>query len=294
MDSALRDSALVAQLLTRCDFPPPGTPVTCAVSGGPDSMALMLLASAHGLVVTAAHVDHGIRPGSAHDVDLILPVARALGVEVQVHTVSVAPGPNLEARARTARYAALPPDVMTGHTADDQAETVLINLMRGAASAGLSAMRPSHRRPVLALRRAETHQLCAGLGVECVDDRTNTDPAHQRNRVRHELLPLVAAISRRDPVPVIVRAADVLRDDNDLLEQLASSIDPTDAPALAAAPLPLARRAVRRWLADPYPPDQATVDRVLAVARGDHPGCDIGGNRQIRRSKQRMAIVELG
>ncbi|MEY4162975.1 MAG: tRNA(Ile)-lysidine synthase, partial [Actinomycetota bacterium] len=136
--------------------------------------------------------------------------------------------------------------------------------------------------------------LCRGLGIATVADETNDDPAHQRNRVRHELIPLLASVSRRDPVPVLVRTADVLRDDDALLDELASHIDVTDAVALAAAPLPLARRAVRMWLADPYPPDLATVDRVLEVARGRVPGCDIGGNRQIRRSKQRMTIVDLG
>lgn len=294
MDTGAVSPHLTEPLLTRCTFPPAGTAVHCAVSGGPDSMALLVLAAAAGLTVTAVHVDHGIRPGSADDARLIEPVARAVGAELVVHTMRVEPGPNLEARARAARYAVLPAGVMTGHTADDQAETVLLNLMRGAGTTGLAAMRPGHDRPLLGLRRSETHALCDAAGITCVDDETNSDPAHQRNRVRHELLPLVTAVSRRDPVPVLVRAADVMRDDNDLLDELASSIDPTDARALAAAPLPLARRAVRRWLADPYPPDLATVERVLEVARGLHPGCDAGGNRQIRRSKQRMHIVNLG
>ena len=294
MDSALSGSPLVARLLSRCAFPPPGTPVTCAVSGGPDSMSLMALAVAHGLDVRAVHVDHCIRPDSHRDIDLIRPVAARLGVPLETRTVNVAPGPNLEARAREARYGVLPAGAMTGHTADDQAETVLINLLRGAGAGGLAAMRPSPRRPILALRRSETHALCAELGIECVADGTNDDPAHQRNRIRHELLPLIADISRRDPVPILLRTADVFRDDNDLLDELASAIDPTDAPALAAAPLPLARRAVRMWLADPYPPDQAAVDRVLAVARGEVPGCDVGENRQIRRSKQRLSLLNLG
>ena len=257
-------------------------------------MALMALAVAHGLSVTAVHVDHGIRADSHTDVDLIRPVAERWGVAVETHTVNIEPGPNLEARARHARYAALPDDAMTGHTADDQAETVLINLLRGAATSGLSAMRPGTRRPILALRRLETHALCDELGIECVQDGTNDDPAHQRNRVRHELLTLIADISRRDPVPLLVRSADVMRDDNDLLDSLAAGIDPTDALALAAAPLPLARRAVRRWLSDPYPPDLATVDRVLSVARGDRPACDVGENREIRRSKQRLSLRKLG
>ena len=294
MDSAPTDSPLAASLLTRCTFPAPNTDVTVALSGGPDSMALMCLAVAHGLHVTAVHVDHGIRPDSHRDLALIAPVARMLGVELHVHRVTVEPGPNLEARARAARYGVLPAGAMTGHTADDQAETVLINLLRGAGSAGLSAMAPGFRRPILGLRRADTHQLCAELGIECVHDGTNESDAHQRNRVRNELLPLIADISRRDPVPILVRTSDVMRDDNDLLEELARAIDPTDAVALSTAPLPLARRAIRAWLSHPYPPDQATVERVLEVARGEHPGCDIGENRQIRRSKQRLSIVKLG
>ena len=185
MDSAPAASPLVASLLTRCSFPAPHTAVTVALSGGPDSMALMCLAVAHGLHVTAVHVDHGIRADSHRDINLITPVARVLGVELRVHRVVVEPGPNLVARARTARYGVLPDDAMTGHTADDQAETVLINLLRGAASAGLSAMTPGPKRPILGLRRTDTHRLCTELGIECVDDETNRSDAHQRNRVRH-------------------------------------------------------------------------------------------------------------
>ena len=293
MDSA-QSPPIVASLLTRCTFPAPHTAVHVAVSGGPDSMALLVLAAAHGLHVTAVHVDHGIRADSHRDINLIAPVARLLGAELRVHRVTVEPGPNLEARARDARYGVMPADVMTGHTADDQAETVLINLLRGAGSQGLAAMSPGVRRPILGLRRTETHALCDELGIECVVDATNESPVHQRNRVRGELLPLITDISRRDPVPILARMSNVMRDDNELLDELAAAIDPTDAVALAAAPVPLARRAVRRWLSDPYPPDQATVERVLEVARGEHPGCDIGENRQIRRSKQRLSILDLG
>ena len=257
-------------------------------------MAMLLLAHAHGLVVNAHHVDHGARPDSAHDVNVITPVAEALGIDVVVHTVSVELGPNFEARAREARYAVLPDDVMTGHTADDQAETVLINLLRGAASQGLGAMRPTYARPILALRRSETHALCEAHGVTTVTDSTNTDPRFVRNRVRAELLPLIADISHRDPVPLLTRSADLLREDNDLLDELAAAIDPTDALALASAPVPLARRAVRQWLANPYPPDLATIERVLSVAKGEVLACDVGENREIRRSKQRLTLRNLG
>jgi tRNA(Ile)-lysidine synthase len=257
-------------------------------------MALMLLAHAHGLQVTAIHVDHGIRAESASDIAIIRPVADALGIEVVVHTVVVAAGPNLEARAREARYGVFPPDTATGHTADDQAETVLINLLRGAGAQGLGAMRPGQTRPLLSLRRADTHALCAAAGIATIDDSTNTDPRFQRNRVRNELLGLMADISKRDPVPLLARTADVLREDNDLLDDLASHIDPTDAQALAAAPPALARRAIRHWLARPYPPDLATIERVLSVARGDTLACDVGDNFEIRRSKQRLILQTLG
>lgn len=279
-----------AALLPRCTFPPPGTSVTCAVSGGADSTALLLLAVAAGLTVTAVHVDHGLRPGSAAEADVVAANAATLGAAFRSHTVHVDDGPNLEARARAARYAVLPPDVMTGHTADDQAETVLINLLRGAAAGGLAGMRPGPRRPLLALRRSETDALCAAAGLPTIADPSNSDPRHLRNRVRHELLPQLAALAQRDLVPVLTRQADVLRGDDDLLEELAGALDPTDAKALAAAPLPLARRAVRRWLTTTHPPDLATVDRVLGVARGDALAADVGGGRQVRRSRQRLGL----
>lgn len=257
-------------------------------------MALMVLAHAAGLEVTAVHVDHGLRPDSARDVEVIVPVARSLGIEVTVHTVTVEDGPNLEARARAARLSVMPPGTMTGHTADDQAETVLINLLRGAAATGLSAMRPGPTHPLLRVRRADTHRLCRSMGITTVTDATNTDARFLRNRVRHELIPLMDDISRRDVTPLLSRTADVLRADDELLNELAAEIDPTDAIAVATAPVPLAHRALREWLADPYPPDVATLERVLAVARGDAIACEIGENRQIRRSKQRLTLHRVG
>ena len=281
-------------LLARCTFPTRGTAVSLAISGGPDSMALLLLAHAAGQEITAIHVDHQLRPDSSNDADIIRAVTEPLGIPLVVHTVHVGDGPNLEARARTARYAIFPTEIMTGHTQDDQAETVLINLLRGAGAQGLSAMRPGHTRPLLRIRRDETRSLCSALNITTVDDLTNADTRFLRNRVRHELLPLMSNLSQRDPAPLLARTADVLRADNDLLNELARALDPTDAKALAEAPAPLAHRALRQWLADPYPPDLATLERILAVARGDVLACDIGENRQIRRSKQRLTLHILG
>lgn len=288
------DATFLSAFLRNCTFPQPGTSVACAVSGGADSLSLLLLAHAHGLQVTAHHVDHGLRPTSSSDIEVVKKVAEPLGIEVILHQVSVPNGPNTEARAREARYAAMPPEVLTGHTADDQAETVLINALRGAAASGLSGMRPGVTRPLLALRRTDTEAICRHHGIEPVADETNSDPRYVRNRVRHELLPLMADISHRDPAVLLARTADLLRADNDFLDELASHLDPTDAIALANAPTPLAYRALRQWLSQPYPPDLATLDRILTVARGDALACDIGENRQIRRSKQRLTLHNLG
>jgi tRNA(Ile)-lysidine synthase len=250
------------------------------------------LAIEAGCAVTAHHVDHGLRPDSRSDAAAASRIADTLGVELSVHHVEVVPGPNLEARARDARRAVLPDEVMTGHTADDQAETVLLRLLRGAGSAGLAAMEPGHRHPILALRRSETHALCAHLGLATAIDPTNADPRFRRNRVRSELLPFLDDIAGRDVVPLLTRTADLARDDTRLLDELAAGIDPTDALALGAAPRPLARRAVRRWLSvDGYPPDAATVERVLDVAEGRRVACEIGGGGRVERSRQRLRVV---
>jgi tRNA(Ile)-lysidine synthase len=280
------------RLLSRATFPPAGTPVACAVSGGADSLALLVLGVAAGCDVTAVHVDHGLRPGSAAEAHVVGAAAARFGAAFVAERVEVPPGPNLEARARAARYAALPPGALTGHTADDQAETVLLNLLRGAGLDGLSGMRAGPTKPLLRLRRHETRSLCDEVGLVPIDDPSNADLSLRRNRVRHELLPLLDAIGERDVVAVVARQAALMADDADLLDELAAAIDPTDARALVAAPVALARRAVRRWLhaGCEHPPDSATVERVLAVARGDAKATDIGGGRSVRRSRMRLFV----
>jgi tRNA(Ile)-lysidine synthase len=270
--------------------------VTCAVSGGPDSLALLALATHAGCAVTAVHVDHGLRPGSAGEADVVRRAAERFGAGFRAERAVVAPGPNLEARARAARYAALPPDALTGHTADDQAETVLLNLVRGAGLDGLAGMDPG-RRPLRRLRRGETRRLCEGLGLDVVADPSNDDPAFRRNRVRAELVPLLDAIAERRVVPVIARQADLVRDDVALLDELAGALDPGDARALAAAPVPRARRAVRRWLRtagpggpEQHPPDAASTERVLAVARGEAVACELPGGWRAARSGGRLRL----
>lgn len=292
MTVGVGEADLVRSLLARANFPvdSPGSEVHCAVSGGPDSMAMLYLAIAAGLPVVAHHVDHRLRPNSSAEADLVAALCGRIGARFVSHRVDVGDGPNLEARARAARQAVLPHGALTGHTADDQAETILLNLMRGSGLDGLAGMRASTSKPILALRRAETHELCRAAAIPVASDESNLDPRFRRNRVRHELIPLIDDIAQRDVSSLLAREAVLIADDENFLDDLARAVDVHDAIKLASTPLPLARRAVRMWLADPYPPDSATVERVLEVARGTSPSCDVGRGRRVVRSRQRLEL----
>jgi tRNA(Ile)-lysidine synthase len=291
----------VAGYLARCCFPEPGTEVVCATSGGPDSLALLALAVAAGCRAHALHVDHGLRPSSSSEAEVARRGAERLGASFEVVRVEVAPGPDLEARARLARYRALPEGALVGHTSDDQAETLLLNMMRGAGLDGLAGMRPSQgglrgvRRPILGLRRHETASLVRSLGLEAVSDPSNDEARFRRNRVRHELLPLLAEISGRDPVPLLCRTAALLAEDASLLAALSAELDPTDASALRSAPKPIALRALRGWLRreageERHPPSLAELERAWGVVTGAVRACELAGGARLSRSKGRLRL----
>ncbi len=266
--------------------------LVCAVSGGADSAALLLLAHRHaqtsGAQVSAIHVDHGLRPNSATDAERVKSLADRLQVALEIKSVAIEPGSNLEERARQARHAALGDSALLGHTADDRAETVLLQLLRGGALDAIGSMRSGPRRPLLALRRSDTEAICAAAGYEPVRDPSNQDTRFLRNRVRHEVMPLLNDVFQRDVTPLLARAAALGADEADLLDELSAAIDPTDARALAAAPLPLARRAIRAWLRAPHPPDAASVQRVLQVANGHCRATEISDGRRISRREGRL------
>jgi len=285
----------VGELVDRCTFPPPGSQLVCGVSGGPDSLALMVLAVAAGCSVTAVHIDHGLRPGSGSEAEVVAMAAGRFGASFRSERVDVGVGPNLEARARAARHLVLGPTAATGHTADDQAETVLVNLIRGSGVHGLAAMRAGPRHPLLGLRRSQTVDLCRHLELSPVHDPSNDDLGFVRNRVRHQLLPLCSDIAGRDVVPVLARQAGALAGDADLLDALASLVDPVDARALSAAPNGVAARSVRSWLtgAGPYPPPLDAVERVLEVARRQRLATEVPGGRRISRSDGRLSMAPV-
>ncbi|MEY3091668.1 MAG: tRNA lysidine(34) synthetase TilS [Actinomycetota bacterium] len=270
------------------------------MSGGADSLALLALARAAHLSVLAIHVDHGLRPGSSDEAHRVASAARDVGADFRAVRITVEPGPNLEARARELRYGSLPADVLTGHTADDLAETVVVNLLRGAGLPGLVGVRPTGGpsgqvgHPLLELRRSDTESVCRAMNWTPFTDPSNTDTTLLRNRVRHEVIPYLNEVSGRDLVPILARQSKLIADDNDLLDSLSEHIDPTDARVLASSPPALARRAVRRWLTATHPPDAATIDRVLAVARGEAVACEIPGGHRVSRRNQVLSLTRFG
>jgi tRNA(Ile)-lysidine synthetase, N-terminal domain len=309
------DSARVAASLVILDPAADGlrAPVVVACSGGADSLGLLVLAADAGLEPIAVHVDHGLRADSAADAEVVAAAADALGVEWRSVRVTIDVGGNLEARARDARYRALhdaraelgATAILVAHTADDQAETVLLNLLRGSGSAGLAGMarrRGAIVRPLLHLRRVDVRAVVEARGLGVVDDPTNADQRWRRAWIRHEVLPMLERGADRDVVPILVRQSEVLRAESDLLDdlgdQLLAEARTTDeleadsglrAQVLIDASLPIARRAVRRWLGSP-PPSADEVERVLAVARGECVATELAAGRRVQRSGGRLSF----
>ncbi len=277
------------------DFSDLTGPVVVACSGGPDSVALLVLAAEAALDPVAVHVDHGLRPDSAADADVVAAVAAALGVRWRSMRVAIGAGGNLEARARDARYGALrvareelgATAILVGHTADDQAETVLLNLMRGAATPGLGGMAPRRGdivRPLLHLRRDDVRAVAVSRGLPTVDDPTNRDTHWRRSWVRHELLPMLGKGSERDLVPVLARQADVVRAESDLLDELGDALLARGTDGRHRG-----RGAAAGGAAADHPPRTAPVARQSSArggrdreGRGGGPGRP-GGRRARRR-----------
>ncbi len=167
--------------------------------------ALTRLAPPRGWRLCVAHIDHGLREGSASEADVVASLAEARGLPFRAIRVAVEPGGSLQDQARNARHTALKAEaarigasvIALGHTADDQAETVLMRLLAGASPAGLPAMAERERglvRPILRVWRDATAAYCAALGIEPVIDPSNADPRFLRSRVRHEVMPALEAV----------------------------------------------------------------------------------------------------
>ena len=313
-----------------------GDTVVAGFSAGPDSLALLwglatLERQGRGPHVVALHVDHQLRPDSARDAERALALGSDIGVSVEVEQVDVAawpeyPSEGTEAAARAARYAALgrlarrhgTSWVAVAHTRDDQAETVLLRLLRGASLEGLAGMRPITRRrvrldpaghdvieltilrPLLGLRREAVTACLAALGLTPVEDPTNWQLEYRRNRLRHQVMPLLEQISP-GATEVIARVAEVLQDDAAYLEAEAAqqaailvrhdgAVTRVDRAGLASLPLAIQRRvliaAVLRASDEQLVP---TFERLEALRTGAERG-RVGTRIELGRGWE--AIIE--
>jgi len=284
--------ARIRQAVRRYALLRPGDAVVVAVSGGADSVALLhtlaLLARDEAWKLHAAHLHHGIRGVDADaDEALVGALAERLGVPLSVSRLdpAVLRGAALEARARRARYDFLhevasevgATRIATGHTRDDQAETVLLRLLRGSGARGLSGIQPMREdgviRPMILASRAEVIEFLARGGVAYREDATNRDPRFLRNRVRHELLPLLRALSPRMDERLSA-LADALRADADLLEQetgrarlergLAAG-EALDREWLSNLPEALRRRVIGATLREAGTPPDRVATAIVAI-----------------------------
>lgn len=303
----------------------PGAGLLVAVSGGVDSVVLLhllgRLAPGLGLRLTAAHLDHGLRGSeSAADAAFVAEVCERLNVPLLSarRTVRRRPGESLQAAARRVRYRFLfaaarragAQAVATAHHADDLAETVLLRLLAGAGSAGLAAMarpRPGLLRPLLIHPKAELIAYAAARGLAFREDASNADPKYARNRLRAEVLPVLAAV-QPNIVGALGREARVLADEADFIARAAAeamkALGRDGAPGLPAGAVALARAGLaglhpavaRRLVADlvarlPGRRGTAAVEAVLDLARGPSGrGVDLGGGV---RAEARYGLLVL-
>ena len=306
----------------RFDLIPPGAGVLCALSGGADSMYLLcrLLEGRerYGWTVRAAHLNHGLRPAARRDEDFVRDWCKRQGVPLAAGRADVPAfvrreGLSVEEGARILRYRFLAETAeaeglaltATGHHAGDNAETVLMNLIRGCGLNGLTGI-PERRgdivRPMLNVTRREIGDYLKEHGVPHVEDETNADPAFTRNRVRLRLLPLLEELNPRAAEHICAAAARLREDEAELSRQaerisgqgldipegIAVNVEP-----LREAPRPIALRACGQLL-DKAGLSGESVHRegMLALALGDDPSAQIdvpGGS--VRRQYELLALA---
>lgn len=273
------------------------TTVVVALSGGADSLALAAAvafeAPKAGVTAVAVTIDHGLQAGSADVAAAGAAQAWGLGLEARVVRVDVGATGGPEAAARAARYDALRAEalaqgasaVLTGHTLDDQAETVLLGLARGSGAGSMQGMAPVSDlgdgvalvRPLLGVKRAVTLAAADAGGLRPWTDPHNSDPAYARVRVRHRVLPVLEAELGPGVAEALARTAEQLREDaaafddmiaetiEDIVEHAEAGIS-VSVPALAANPAALRHRIIRHVVAAEFG-QSLTRAQTLEVAR---------------------------
>jgi tRNA(Ile)-lysidine synthase len=321
--------ASVARALRAAGRPARGETLVVALSGGADSVALLdalaLLRRPRGFRLVAAHLDHGLRPSAVDDAAFCSSLCERLGVPLHtgradVRARAARDGRGLEDAARRERYAFLRRVLRTeaaaalavAHTRDDQAETLLLRLLRGAGASGLAAMRPRRGRllrPLLAVPREDVLAHLRARSLEWREDPSNADPAHLRNRVRLELLPYLEQRFNPSARAVVARAATLLGDEAAHLRDEARAVlaaararDEDGALVmlrgpLARAPVPVARAALREALrrrGGLRRVGMVHVERLLALVRSPSPAgrrVSLPGGRTVRFEGDRLLVT---
>ena len=291
------------------------------LSGGSDSVALtrvLLDLSEHGefSIAGLAHLNHGLRPSADRDEAFCREFAAHLALSIVIDRVDVrsyaeTQGFSIEDASRRLRYDFLERTALSagadriavGHTQDDQAETFLLKLMRGAGLTGLGGIYPKRDRvirPLLDVARADLRGHLAGIGERWIEDESNEDVDIPRNRVRHRVLPELELAAGGPTRPAIARAAAVIREDGQWLDELsrqhlaAAAVETDnglelDLDKLREAPPPVRRRMLldaMRGLAGGREVGLEHVEAVLALIDGSQGGVDVPGSRaEIRRGK---------
>jgi len=311
----------VRRTIERYALCPPGSHVLVAISGGSDSVALLFLLrdlAENGKFTVAglAHVNHGLRPTADRDEQFCRDLADRLHLRIAVKKEDVrgyARGRNLsvEDAARRIRYdfleqaaGAFGADrIAVGHTQDDQAETLLLKLIRGAGLTGLAGIRQRRGRiirPLLDAARSDLRKYLADIGQEWIEDESNEDLANPRNRIRHRVLPELDRAAGTSTRSAIARAAGLAREDTEWLDELAERryeqlAQPSEdgvtieAAALAAEPPPVRRRVLLKALRVAAGGREVGLDHVEAASAavdGSAGGADFpGGRMELRRGK---------
>ena len=290
--------------LRRYEMVSPGDTVICAVSGGADSMALLwgmfLLKEKLGIQLEAAHFDHGLRGAeSTADAEFVKKFCDFHDIPLHFARGNVVPGTKgLEAAARDARYSflrGLNGTIATAHTADDNAETVLLHLIRGSGLRGLGGITPKSDRlirPMLDVTRAEVEEFLNENYIRHMEDSSNGTDAYLRNRLRHHVMPL---LRRENPsiATGLSSAAQRIRADAQLLDDLASELDSGDVAALRDAPGPLRRRALERLLRENgFPePSASHLEQVESVVFSANPSARVTlSGVTLRRSYGKLCV----
>lgn len=284
----------------------PGDELVCAVSGGADSVALLfamyLLKDKLNIHLSAAHFNHHLRGAeSDRDARFVEDLCGGLGIPLYMGEGTVVPGEKgLEAAARDARYAflkGLPGKIATAHTADDNAETVLLHLVRGTGLKGLGGIPPvSGRllRPMLTVTRREVEDFLREYSLKHVEDSSNESSAFLRNRIRHEVMPLL----RRENPRIgenLSRLALGLRLDEACLEAQASAPLPGVSRLRQLHPA-VRRRYLRLFLEDSgvREPEQSHIALAESLVFSDNPSArgDFPGGKTIAREYDRLVLLE--